>query len=109
MIKGSVIKQRDLIRVPDVNYRKLTALNCSMIKLFDSDPVKFFEQFKLGKKPDTEKTSAALIIGDIVDFFLLDCRGDEDEFNNRFEDKFALFTGSKGTGQVFVLADTLYD
>lgn len=108
MVKGSVIKQQDTIARPEVNYRALSALNCSMIKLFDTDPVKFYEQFKLGKKKKDSKT-ASLIIGDIADFYLLDCKGDEDEFETRFDEKFALFEGTKGSGQVFVLADTLFE
>ncbi len=106
-VKGEIIQQRGQIDRPEVNYRALEALNCSMIKLFDTDPVKFYEQYKLGKKKKESK-STALIIGDIVDFFLLDCRGDEDEFNNRFSEKFALYSGIKGTGQVFYLADELF-
>lgn len=107
MVKGASIKPRDTIQRNNVNYRELSALNCSMIKLFDTDPVKFFEQFKLGRKKEENKNTS-LLIGDIVDFYLLDCRGNEDEFNNRFEEKFALFEGTKGTGQAFLLADILF-
>lgn len=108
MIKGQQLKERSTIVRSEVNYRALSALNCSMIKLFDSDPVKFFEQFKLGK-PRKEKKSTSLIIGDIVDFYILDCKGDEVEFDNRFDEKFALFEDTKGVGQVFVLADILFE
>lgn len=108
MIKGKIIKQHDTILRPELNYREIKSLNCSMIKLFDTDPVKFFEQFKLGKKRKDSKT-ASLIIGDIVDFYLLDCRGNYEEFSNRFDEKFALFEDVKGTGQVFILCDILYD
>ena len=108
MIKGNVIKERDTIIRPTVNYRQLPALNCSMIKLFDTDPVKFFEQFKMGKKrKETKSTSTA--IGDIVDFYLLDCRGNEQEFDDRFDEKFSLFEEVKGTGQVYYLADELFE
>lgn len=108
MIKGKQIKQRDTIDRPSVNYRALDGLNCSMIKLFDSDPVKFFEQFKLGKRKKDSKNTA-LIIGDIADFFLLDCGGNKDEFDSRFDEKFALFDGVKGSGQVFELVDILFE
>lgn len=108
MIQGPAIKEKNTIIRANVNYRALPSLNCSMIKLFDSDPVKFFEQFKLGRTRK-EKKSTSLSIGDLVDFFLLDCKGDEDEFNNRFDEKFALLEGVKGSGQVFILADTLFD
>lgn len=108
MIKGQPIKVRDEIERPEVNYRAISALNCSMIKLFDNDPVKFYEQFKLGKKKkDTKSTS--MIIGDIVDFYILDCKGDEQEFEDRFDEKFALFEETKGSGQVFILADILLE
>jgi len=108
MIQGTVIKQHGTIDRPDVNYRKLEALNKSMIALFDTDPVKFFEQFKLGRSKKESK-STALSIGDLVDFYLLDCKGDEDIFNERFDEKFALFQGEKGGKQVFMLADELFE
>jgi len=106
MIKGKTVKEK-VVDV-QVNYRKLDALNQSMIKLFDTDPVKFYEEFKLGKKRKDNK-SISLVIGDMVDFYLLACRGDEDTFHNRFDEKFALYSGSKGTGQVFILADKLFE
>lgn len=106
MIKGKPLKQR--IDVPSVNYRKLDALNQTMIKLFDTDPIRFFDEFKLGKARKVKKTPS-LAIGDMVDFYLLACRGDEDEFHNRFDERFALFAGDKGSGQVFVLADYLFE
>ncbi len=107
-IKAEITKQKGNIQRLDVNYRALEALNVSMIKIFDTDPVKFFEQFKLGRKKKDSK-STALIIGDIADFYLLDCNGDETEFTNRFEEKFALYEGPKGSGQVFVLVDKLFE
>lgn len=107
MIKGKQKEQRVYIDKPSVNYRKLDALNQSMLKLFDSDPVKFFEQFKMGKARK-DKKNASLAIGDMVDFHLLECRGDEQEFENRFDEKFALYNGTKGSGQVFILADQLF-
>jgi hypothetical protein len=108
MIKGQVVKQRDLIHRADVNYRDLPSLNVSMIKLFDSDPIKFYEQFKLGKKKKDEK-SLALILGDLSDFYLLDCKGNEDEFDTRFDEKFSLLEENKTSSQAFTLADLLYD
>jgi hypothetical protein len=108
MIKGKQIQPRAFVDKPIVNYRKLDALNQSMLKLFDSDPVKFFEEFKMGKKRK-EKKNTALMIGDLVDFYLLECKGDDIEFEKRFDEKFVLFTGVKGSGQVFILADYLYE
>lgn len=107
MIKGKVIKERDYNK-PTIAYRKLDALNQSMIKLFDTDPIRFYQEFKLGK-PRKDKKSTALAIGDMVDFYLLACRGNEDEFHSRFDEKFALLTTSKGSGQVFTLADILFE
>lgn len=108
MIKGETIKPKDTIIRPDVNYRELGALNCSMIKLFDNDPILFYQQFKLGRKKK-DKKNGSLIIGDLVDFYLLDCNGNEEEFHNRFDEKFSLFEGTRGSGQVFLLADALFD
>ena len=108
MIKGKKIQPKVIIDKPNVNYRKLDALNQSMIKLFDSDPVKFYEEFKLGRKR-RDKKNVSLIIGDLVDFYLLSCRGDELEFNNRLDEKFVLFEGNKGSGQVFTLADYIFE
>lgn len=108
MIKGKVIVQRDTINRPQVNYRELGALNVSMIKLFDTDPVKFFETFKLGKKKKAVK-NVSTKIGDLVDFYLLDCKGDESEFDLRVDEKFALFEENKGSGQAFILADELFE
>lgn len=107
MIKGKA-KQENR-EIPTVNYRKLDALNQTMIKLFDSEPIRFFEEFKLGKQRDDDRKSTSLIIGDLVDFYLLSCRGDEEEFHNRFDERYALMKGEKGTGQVFILADTLFE
>jgi hypothetical protein len=108
MIKGKQKQPTPLLDKPNFNYRKLDALNQSMLKLFDSDPVKFYDEFKLGKKRK-EKKNVALMIGDLVDFYLLECAGDETEFEKRFDEKFALFSGVKGTGQVFILADYLFE
>src|SRR5882672_2586510 len=108
MIKGKQVQPRTFSEKPNVNYRKLDALNQSMLKVFDSDPVKFFEEFKLGK-PRKQKKNVSFMIGDLVDFYLLECKGDEQELTNRFDEKFALFSGTKGSGQVFVLADYLFE
>lgn len=108
MIKGKIIEKRQDIEKPTFNYRKLDALNQTMLKIFDSDPIRFFEEFKLGRDRFQKKTTS-LAIGDLVDFYLLECKGNEDIFHNRFDEKFALFKGSKGTGQVYLLADELFD
>lgn len=107
MIKGSVIKQRDMIIRPFIEYRKLDALNYSMIKKFESNPVDFYQIFKLGKKKQ-EDINMSLIIGSIVDFYIIDCYGNKDEFVHRFNEKFALIENNRGSGQVFDLADILF-
>lgn len=108
MIKGKQVQAKVFVDKPSFNYRKLDALNQTMLKVFDSDPVKFYEEFKLGRKR-RDKKNTSLIIGDLVDFYLLECKGDEEVFQHRFDEKFVLFDGAKGTGQVFVLADMLFD
>lgn len=107
MTKPEISEEKQIVVRPQVNYRKLDALNQSMLSTFDSDPVKFYEEFKLGK-PRKQKENIAYTIGDMVDFYILDCGGDEDVFNNRFDEKFALSEGKIGSGQVFTLARTLY-
>lgn len=108
MVKGKQIQPKVFAEKTVTNYRKLDALNFSMIKLFDTDPVKFYEEFKLGKARKDRK-NAALIIGDIVDFYILECKGDDLIFQDRMDEKFALFEGTKGSGQVFILADYIFE
>lgn len=108
MVKGEQKKEAYFTDKPVVNYRKLEALNQSMIALFDSNPVAFFEQFKLGR-PKKVKQNLAMDIGNLVDFFILECRANMEEFENRFDEQFALLEGTKGSAQVFDLADTLFD
>jgi hypothetical protein len=108
MTKGTQRQEQVFTEKSQVNYRALEALNQSMLKLFDSDPVKFFEEFKLGKKRK-QKKNVSLIIGDLVDFYLLECRADEQVFQNRLTEQFAIFDGTKGSGQVFLLADYIFE
>lgn len=89
------------------NYREIKALNQSMISKFDSDPAQFYREFILGEKDEDDGTSSTGI-GDLADFYLLECNGDENDFNQRFSDHFGLFAGVKGTAQAFTLADKLY-
>lgn len=108
MIKGKLVQPKVNIDKPTINYRKLDALNYSMIKLFDNEPIKFYEEYKLGKKR-RQKKNTGMIIGDLVDFYLLECRGDEMEFMNKLDEKFILYEGTKGSGQVFILADYIFE
>lgn len=107
MVKGKTV-QRTLLEKPTVNYRKLDALNQSMLKKFDENPLEFFDEFKMGKKK-IQKKNMALIIGDLVDFYVLQCKGDEECFNNRMDERFSMIKGKIGSGQVFKLADYLFD
>lgn len=100
------IKQPTL-KKPEVNYRKLQALNYSMLKEWDENPVSFFDQFKMGKLKK-RKSSGSMTIGDIAHFFTLDCRGSESEFENRYNEKFAFIDFEVGSGQVFILCDHLF-
>ena len=97
-----------MIKIGEKEYRKIKALNQSMIKLFGTDPVKFFEQFKLGKLPK-EKKSVSLLLGDLVDFYLLECKGNEEEFERRLDERFSIFDGKKTGAQVYVLVDKLFE
>jgi hypothetical protein len=105
MVRGT---QESRIAIPDVNYRELDALNYSGLKLFEENPIQFYKEYIL-KEERKKKTSSALIIGNLVDFYLLECKGDDEEFVQRFDEKFILFEGIKSTKQAFVLADTLYE
>lgn len=106
MVKGKTVGRLPLEK-PSLNYRKLDALNQSMIAKFDEKPVQFFREYKMGE-PRKIKESTAFTIGDMVDFYLLECQGDEQVFENRFDEKFALMDGVKGGGQAFELADILF-
>jgi hypothetical protein len=106
MITGKV-KQTQLVK-PQVEYRKLTSLNYSMLKVWDENPSLFFDQYKLGKTRKS-KPSMSTTVGDIAHFFVLDCHGDEREFDNRIDEKFAQLDYELGTGQVFILCDHLFD
>lgn len=88
-------------------YRKLAGLNYSSIKVFDTDPMKFYQEFILGNVRD-EKSSYSLTIGDLVDFYLITCSGDENLFNIEFDKYFAMYEGVKSSAQAFLLADELF-
>lgn len=88
-------------------YREIRALNQSLIKLFGEDPVKFYDQYILGKQR-IDKTSTAMSIGDLVDFYLLDCEGNEEVFDSRLDERFAIVDNKKTMSQVYTLADELF-
>jgi hypothetical protein len=92
---------------PTTEYRKLAGLNYSMIKKFDEDIALFYREFIL-REPREDKESVALNLGSLVDFALIDCGGDEQLFEQRMTEKFALFDGVKSSAQAYDLADSLF-
>ena len=89
-------------------YRKIDALSASDIKLFAKDRIAFYHQKVLGEKRK-DKFSDSLTLGTLIDFALSDCKGSWQEFEQNFDDKFILLSVKKGTGQLFLLADLLYE
>jgi len=89
-------------------YRKIDALSASDIKLFNQNKIKFYHQKVLGEKRK-EKTSDSLTLGTLIDYCLSDCKGSWQEFEQNFDDRFILLSVKKGTGQLFLLADLLYE
>jgi hypothetical protein len=90
------------------NYRKLEGLSASNIKLFAKDRIAFYKEVVL-KEKRKEKTSDALSLGTMIDFCLSDCLGSWQEFEQRFDEKFILLSVKKGSGQMFLLSDLLYE
>lgn len=107
-VKGLMKQENIALEVPDVNYRALKALNQSMIIEFMESPASFVQQFILGE-PKDDKDTPASILGNVIDDLLLTYKGNFTEFDDRFEEKYALYTGvDVGTKQVFILADELF-
>ena len=96
------------MQVNQIPYRKIDALSASDIKLFNKDRIAFYHQKVLGEKRK-EKTSDSLVLGTLIDYCLSDCKGSWQEFEQKFDDKFILLSVKKGTGQLFLLADLLYE
>ena len=96
------------MQVNQTPYRKIDALSASDIKLFNQDRIKFYHQKVLGEKRK-EKTSNSLVLGTLIDYCLSDCKGSWQEFEQNFDDRFILLSVKKGTGQLFLLADLLYE
>ncbi len=108
-VEGSLKQEVKAIEVPEVKYRELKALNYSMIVKFSKSPAEFVDEFILGNPKDDDEDTASTLIGNAVDDILLTYKGDFDEFDNRFSEKYALYTGEDvGTKQVFVLANELF-
>ena len=62
------------MQVNKVDYRKVDALNQSALKVYDTDPIQFYKQFILKEKRE-DASSPSMLLGDLVDFYLLECRG----------------------------------
>jgi len=103
--KGTLVNKP--IETPDVVYRKLEGLNYSAIKTFDKSPVQFFSEFIMGN-PKEEEDTVNTLIGNIVDDAILTYLGDFEEFEQHFDESYALFQGEPGSGQGFLLADELF-
>src|SRR6478609_5850583 len=102
MVKGELALEKK-----KVDYRSIDAINQSGLILYSEDPSLFYRKYILKEKL-AEETSVALSIGCLVDFYVLDCGGNEEMFNQRFDEKFCLFGATKSSSQVFVLADELF-
>lgn len=89
-------------------YRKIDALSASDIKLFAKDRIAFYHQKVLGEKRK-DKFSDSLTLGTLIDYCLSDCKGSWQEFEQNFDDRFILLSVKKGSGQLFLLADLLYE
>ena len=96
------------MQVNQTPYRKIDALSASDIKLFAKDRISFYCQKVLGEKRK-EKTSDSLTLGTLIDYCLSDCKGSWQEFEQNFDDRFILLSVKKGSGQLFLLADLLYE
>ena len=96
------------MQVNQTNYRKLEGLSASQIKLFDKNKYKFYLEV-IQKEKRKETTSDALVLGTLVDYCLSDCLGSWREFEQKFDNRFILLSVKKGTGQLFLLADLLYE
>lgn len=100
--------KREKIATPDVEYRKIDALNYSSIVTFDKSPVQFYEEFILGLPKEDDDTSHSLL-GNLIDDIILTAKGDATEFEQIFSDRYALLTGEpSSTAQGFMLADELF-
>ena len=96
------------MQVNQTPYRKIDALSASDIKLFAKDRIAFYHQKVLGEKRK-DKFSDSLTLGTLIDFALSDCKGSWQEFEQNFDDKFILLSVKKGSGQLFLLTDLLYE
>ena len=91
---------RKVERITEKEYRKITnALSYSSIKLFSSDREAFYKQCVL-LEPAKEKTSASLVMGQLVHTLMADL-GD-------FHQKFHIAACIPPTGQILLLVEEMY-
>lgn len=105
MSRSSSIKREDL------DYRTSPGLNYSSIKTFaQSGYQSFYKEFINGESYDEDDINekAGVIIGSVLDFLRIDCGGNLEIFNQRYDERFCLFQGIKSNSQDFELADKLY-
>ena len=95
------------MQIAKSEYRKINKLSASDIKLFNENRYKFYVTIVLGEKQE-DLTSPPIVLGQLCDFILSDCRGSLDEFDKRFDEKFKLLSIKKGSGQMFLLVDELF-
>lgn len=95
------------MQIAKSEYRKINKLSASDIKLFNENRYKFYVTRVLGEKQE-DLTSPPIVLGQLCDFILSDCRGSLDEFDKRFDEKFKLLSIKKGSGQMFLLVDELF-
>ena len=76
-------------KIEKEDYHKIDKLSGSAIKLFAKDRWKFYRKFVL-KEKEVENPSKSMILGSLCDFYLSDCLGDSEIFNQRLEEKFKL-------------------
>ena len=90
-----------------IEYRKLDGVNYSSVRLFDESPIDFYRTFIL-KEEQEQKNNKSLDIGDMVDFYLLECQGDKTLFDSLFDERYSLYTEKKGNNQAHILAECLF-
>ena len=107
MVTG--IERPMLMQKETFDYRKkVGALNQSMLKVYDNDPMDFYTQFVLGERKE-EKDTFATLVGSVAEFLLLECKCDELIFDQKADEQFAIYNGTKGGGQVYLLADYMFE
>lgn len=103
MVTGQIQRERS-----EITYRKIQGLNQSSLVTYDDDELLFYKYFVLGE-PKADEDTRDTLLGCLVDNYLLENDANEESFNQHFDEHFVLFEGNKGTAQVFMLCDELFD